>query len=63
MSERPIEPKEYFAKLLTIPEEGRLEGCGSPPSGHAEEFRAIKKFIGDRRKGIQVPTQKRMAKR
>jgi hypothetical protein len=63
MSERPIEPKEYFAKLRTIPKRADWKGAEVLLPVTPEEFRAIKKFIGDRRKGIQVPTQKRIAKR
>jgi hypothetical protein len=61
MSIRPAKPKEYFAKLLNIPEEN-IDYAENPPTTRAdwdeaevllpvtaEEFQAIKEFIRDRR--------------
>jgi hypothetical protein len=57
MSTRPLKPKEYFQRLLDIPEE-QIDYTDSPPTTAAdwedaevlfpvtpEEFHAIKKFI------------------
>jgi hypothetical protein len=61
MSTRPLKPKEYFQRLLDIPEE-QIDYNDSPPTTAAdwedadvlcpvtpEEFHAIKKFILTRR--------------
>jgi hypothetical protein len=57
MSTRPVKPKEYFRRLLDIPED-QIDYTDSPPTTAADwedaevllsvtpaEFRAIKKFI------------------
>jgi hypothetical protein len=61
MSTRPDKPREYFAKLLDVPEE-EINYAEIPPTERsdwedaevlfpvtAEEFRAIQEFIGRRR--------------
>lgn len=61
MATRPDRPKEYFEKLLEIPEE-KIDYSEIPPTTRAdwegaevlfpvtpEEFRAIKQFIRKRR--------------
>ena len=61
MSTRPDKPREYFAKLLGIPDE-EIDYSEVPPTTRAdwenaevllpvtaEEFKAIKEFIRDRR--------------
>jgi hypothetical protein len=61
MNTRPDKPKEYFFKLLEIPEE-KIDYSAIPPTTaadwedvevllpvSAEEFRAIKQFIRNRR--------------
>jgi hypothetical protein len=65
MSERPVRPKEYFAKLLAIPGDkidysdipatttADWEGAEALFPVTAEEFRAIKEFIRDRRKNAE----------
>src|SRR5690349_4599260 len=70
MNERPVKPKQYFGKLLSIPED-KIDYTDSPPTTSADwedaevllpvtpdEFRAIKKFIRDRRKNAEMPTAK-----
>lgn len=67
MSTRPDKPRDYFAKLLDIPED-EIDYSEIPPTTAAdwkdaevllpvtpEEFRAIKKFIGRRRKSSAQP--------
>ena len=62
MSTRPAKPKEYFAKLLSVPEE-EIDYSEIPSTTRtdweeaevllpvtAEEFQAIKEFIRDRRR-------------
>ncbi|HXC14522.1 MAG TPA: hypothetical protein VNV39_17010 [Stellaceae bacterium] len=61
MNSRPVKPKEYFTKLFDIPE-GEIDYADSPPTTMAEwedaevllpvtadEFRALKEFILNRR--------------
>jgi len=61
MSTHPLKPKEYFQRLLDVPED-QIDYTDSPPTTAAdwedaevlfpvtpEEFRAIKKFILTRR--------------
>jgi hypothetical protein len=62
MSDRPVKPKEYFAKLLSISED-KIDYADSPPTSKAdwrdaevlfpltaEEFRWVKDLVLDRRK-------------
>ena len=62
MSGRPAKPKEYFTKLLAIPED-QIDYTDSPPTTRAdwedaevlfpmtaEEFRDVKRRILDRRR-------------
>jgi len=66
MSERPFKPKEYFEKLLTIPEQ-EIDYTESPSTKTAdregaevlfpitpEEFRAFREFIRDRRDKVEM---------
>jgi len=69
MNTRKDKPREYFARLLDIPDE-EIDYREIPPTERhdwddaevllpvtAEEFRAIKKFLRERRQRDQLPDQ------